>query len=116
MKIQNLAGKWFQVSFKYEHVPTFCFICGLLGHADKLYTKIFETLANELSKPYGPWMKAMPRRQQYLTGSKWLRSGSSMQQPEKDHDMSMTNATMGESGSGKTGIEKSRSQLQGICY
>lgn len=74
MKIRKSNGEWFWVNFKYEHVPTFCFICGLLGHAEKLCSKIFDTPMNEIAKPYGQWMRALPRRQSYLTGSKWLRS------------------------------------------
>lgn len=77
MKIKKVGGEWFWVTFKYEHISTFCFICGMLGHAQKFRAKLFETPANELTKPYGPWMKATPKRQQFLTGSKWLRSGSS---------------------------------------
>lgn len=65
-------------------MPTFCFICGLLGHAEKFCSKIFETLLEEIVKPYDQWMKALPRRQTYVTGSKWLRSGSPSQIPVRD--------------------------------
>lgn len=96
MKIKKAGGEWFWVNFKYEHVPTFCFICGLLGHAEKFCSKIFEMPMQEIVKPYGPLMKAMPRRQSYLTGSKWLRTGSSSQY------------TVGEGGSNRnvTGMER----------
>lgn len=105
MKIKKSGGDWFWVNFKYEHVPTFCFICGLLGHAEKFCSRIFETPADEIMKPYGPWMKATPRRQQYLTGSKWLRSGSLVQSPEAGGDLNRKVATMDEDGSGKKGRE-----------
>lgn len=35
MKIKTVGGEWFWVTFKYEHISTFCFICGMLGHAEK---------------------------------------------------------------------------------
>ncbi|XP_074378358.1 uncharacterized protein LOC141719893 [Apium graveolens] len=34
MKIKKAGGEWFWINFKYEHVPTFCFICSILGHAE----------------------------------------------------------------------------------
>ncbi|WOG81854.1 hypothetical protein DCAR_0101008 [Daucus carota subsp. sativus] len=104
MKIKKSGSDWFWVNFKYEHIPTFCFICGLLGHAEKFCSKIFETPIHEIVKPYGPWMKAIPRRQQYLTGSKWLRSSVSVQpSPAKEGDLTMGAAGMDEDDSGKKG-------------
>lgn len=58
-----LRDDWFWVNFKYEHVPTFYFICGLLGHAEKFCSRIFAMPLNEIVKSYGPCMKVVPRRQ-----------------------------------------------------
>lgn len=113
MKIKKLRGEWFQVNFKYEHVPTFCFICGLLGHAEKFCAKVFEVPANEITRPYGPWMKAMPRRQHYLGGSKWLRTGSSWQQSEKDRSMDVNGTVMDEDDNRKSGIENQDPNCKG---
>lgn len=103
MKIKKAGGEWFWVNFKYEHVPTFCFTCGLLGHAEKFCSKVFDTPASELSKPYRPWMKEIPIRQHYLTGSKWLRSGMSVYRSENDGGRSMAAATVDEGESRKSG-------------
>lgn len=32
MKVRKAGNEWFWILFKYENVPTFCFICGILGH------------------------------------------------------------------------------------
>lgn len=34
MKIRKDGDEWFRINFKYDNVPTFCFICGLIGHSE----------------------------------------------------------------------------------
>lgn len=75
MKIRMTGNDWFWIAFKYENVPTFCFICGLLGHSDKFCSRLFDTSEGEIVRPYGPWMRAPFRRQTSLIGAKWLREG-----------------------------------------
>lgn len=62
MKIKRI-GDYFWVNFMYENVPTFCFICGIIGHSEKFCSKLFEVLENKVVKPYGAWMRAPFRRQ-----------------------------------------------------
>ncbi|KAK1373989.1 hypothetical protein POM88_030182 [Heracleum sosnowskyi] len=78
MKLRMSATKWCWVNFKYEGVPTFCFICGLIGHSDKFCVKLFETQGEEIEKPYGVWMGADPKRRSHTMGNKWLRSGGAV--------------------------------------
>lgn len=61
------------VNFKYEGVPTFCFICGMTGHGEKLFETIFETPMEQIEKSYGIWMRAQPRRKSHTIRAKWLR-------------------------------------------
>lgn len=75
MKVRRTGDDWFWITFKYENVPTFCFICGLLGHSEKFCSRLFDTHANEIVKPYGAWMRAPLKRQVKQIGAKWLRSG-----------------------------------------
>ncbi|XP_074323639.1 uncharacterized protein LOC141660543 [Apium graveolens] len=35
MKLKKSEDNWCWVNFKYESIPTFCFICGLMGHNKK---------------------------------------------------------------------------------
>ncbi|KAF4366103.1 hypothetical protein G4B88_025774 [Cannabis sativa] len=65
----------FWAEFKYEYVPTFCFICGVIGHSERLCSKLFEMPIEEIVKPYGSFMRAQPRRRYNLVGSQWLRDG-----------------------------------------
>lgn len=76
MKLKKNVEQWSWVNFKYEGAPTFCFICGLIGHSDKFCEQLFETPKELITKPFGPWMRAEPRRKNHTIGTKWLRSGS----------------------------------------
>lgn len=76
MKLKKSEESWCWVNFKYEVVPTFCFICGLMGHNEKFCDKIFDIPIENIEKPYGIWMKAEPRRRNNTIESKWLRQGN----------------------------------------
>lgn len=76
MKVRKSGSEWFWIVFKYENVPTFCFICGLLGHSDKFCSKLFDNPDSEIVKPYGSWMRAPLRRPTKLIGARWLRDGN----------------------------------------
>lgn len=41
---------------------------------------MFDTPENELTKPYGVWMRAPLRKPTKLIGSRWLRDGSQVDQ------------------------------------
>lgn len=76
LKLRKTGNEWSWVTFKYENVPTFCFICGVLGHADKFCSRLFEVSESEVTKPYGTWMRSPLRRSNMMFGSKWLRYGT----------------------------------------
>ena len=44
------------ITFRYERLPTFCYLCGLLGHDDK-HCKSYSNWQNT-PKQYGEWLKA----------------------------------------------------------
>lgn len=77
MKLKKNSENWCWVTFKYEAVPTFCFICGLIGHSEKYCEKIFDVPADQIEKPYGVWMRADPKCRNHTMGNKWLRHGGS---------------------------------------
>lgn len=77
MKLRKSEKQWCWAKFKYEGVPTFCFICGLIGHSEKFCARIFDIPIETIEKSYGSWMRAEPKRRNHTIGTKWLRQGSS---------------------------------------
>lgn len=64
--IVRFKEKTHRVFFKYERLPTFYFICGILGHQLKEYKAIvdiyeegYEDL-DEKDLSYGTWLRASP--------------------------------------------------------
>ncbi|KAF4402159.1 hypothetical protein G4B88_017671 [Cannabis sativa] len=76
MKLKHGTGKNKQKDSNYEFVPTFCFICGLIGHSDRFCPRRFEPQFDPTVKPYGEWMKAITKKKNYLIGAQWLRSNN----------------------------------------
>ncbi|CAI9757017.1 unnamed protein product [Fraxinus pennsylvanica] len=74
MKLRKPGGEWIWVTFKYEKLPTFCFICGIIGHADSSCEKFYEAQGGEIERPYGLFLKAPSRNVPASVGEKWLRS------------------------------------------
>ncbi|KAM6556617.1 hypothetical protein CsatB_003636 [Cannabis sativa] len=73
-KLTHENGSWFWVHFKYERVPTFCFICGVIGHSDKFCSRLFQQPIDQITKPYGEFMIATPQRSYKNIGARWLRN------------------------------------------
>nr|GLL25130.1 uncharacterized protein LOC109189671 [Ipomoea trifida] len=49
----KMKGSKVRVEFRYEQLPTFFFVCGVLGHGDKFCPKVVQGWDPQLEKPYG---------------------------------------------------------------
>uniref|UniRef100_A0A803PW73 Reverse transcriptase n=1 Tax=Cannabis sativa TaxID=3483 RepID=A0A803PW73_CANSA len=76
MTLEKKNGQTCTVQFKYTDLPTFCFICGKLGHSERFYDRLFDTLADLIHKMFDLSLKAAPRRRQHTIGLPWLRSSA----------------------------------------
>ncbi|KAL0321162.1 UNVERIFIED_CONTAM: hypothetical protein Sradi_5377700 [Sesamum radiatum] len=60
MRLCSPTGESFLVTFSYERLPNYCYMCGILGHIAKFcplrYEDDFEEPREAL--PYGPWLRA----------------------------------------------------------
>ena len=54
--IVNPDDEKFWVSFKYERLPTFCFLCGILGHDERHCSG--NSNNPEAPRQYGDWLRA----------------------------------------------------------
>lgn len=77
MKIKREGGNWGWINFKYERLSTYCFVCGMLGHADRDCAVVYANPEKEVERAYGPWLRAPTRNAQVNTGAKWLRNSGS---------------------------------------
>ncbi|XP_062112483.1 uncharacterized protein LOC133823643 [Humulus lupulus] len=73
MKVFTSQTDFFWANFKYERLPTFCFICGILGHSENFCHKMFDEGDENMARPYGLFMRAPERRGQKQIGARWLR-------------------------------------------
>lgn len=74
MKMKREGGDWFWIEFKYERLPNFCFLCGVLGNTERFCHKLFEGANDETERPYGPWIRATGRRPPTMVENQWLVS------------------------------------------
>lgn len=71
-KIIKKNGDEVIVTCKYERLDDFCFTCGLISHNERYYKRFLERGNVEISKEWGAWLRAPPRRMAGLAKSKWL--------------------------------------------
>lgn len=61
------------VQCKYERLGDFCFTCGLMSHTERFCKKKLESNSGEVSKEWGSWLRAPPRKAVGASKSKWLQ-------------------------------------------
>jgi 14-3-3 protein epsilon len=72
-KVMNKHGQWCTVNFKYEKLGVFCFVCGIMGHAENKCEVRFAMVQDDGRREWSADIRADPRRQGGKIGSKWLR-------------------------------------------
>lgn len=65
------------LELKYERLPQFCFICGIIGHNERFCHLHLEDNGKALENKYGVWLRAPIRGwEMALIGQRWLRDGN----------------------------------------
>ncbi|WJX65751.1 hypothetical protein P8452_50377 [Trifolium repens] len=79
-RVKDRSGNWCTVIFKYEKLGIFCFLCGVMGHAENRCEVRFAMESDDGNRKWSNDLRAEPRRSAGRQTSRWLldeRSGSS---------------------------------------
>ncbi|PNY09838.1 hypothetical protein L195_g006396 [Trifolium pratense] len=72
-KVMNKEGKWCLVNFKYERLGTFCFVCGVMGHAENKCEVRFSMEQDDGTREWSAEIRAEPKSRGGRLASRWLR-------------------------------------------
>ncbi|GAU14523.1 hypothetical protein TSUD_250650 [Trifolium subterraneum] len=72
-KVKNRVGEWCMVKFKYEKLGIFCFVCGIMGHAENKCEVRYSMEQDDGIRGWSAEIRADPRRQGGRPVSRWLR-------------------------------------------
>jgi hypothetical protein len=71
-KVKDKGGAWCTVKFKYEKLGIFCFVCGVMGHAENKCEILYAKDQDDGVRGWSTEIRADPRRQGGRITSKWL--------------------------------------------
>lgn len=73
--LRKRDGSVTKIVFKYERLPSFCFVCGIIGHMDKHCPKIYalNEVEEEPEKGWGVELRAPSRAVQEKYKDRWER-------------------------------------------
>ncbi|OMP03234.1 hypothetical protein COLO4_10561 [Corchorus olitorius] len=103
------------VSFRYEKLPDFCYVCGCLNHTENECEKavIMRRDSGKVKKEYGPWLRAEVPRSNTLKfdgpGISETRTGK-----EKDFDQTVTSKQVIQRVGKEVGMEAGAKFKQGM--
>ncbi|MCH88338.1 hypothetical protein A2U01_0009222, partial [Trifolium medium] len=71
-KVKDKEGNWCTVNFKYEKLGVFCFVCGVMGHAENKCEIRFSMEQDDGRREWSADIRAETRRQGGRFVSRWL--------------------------------------------
>jgi hypothetical protein len=71
-KVKSEGGEWCMVKFKYEKLGIFCFVCGLMGHAENKCEVRFSMESDDGVRAWSNELRAEYRKRGGRPMSRWL--------------------------------------------
>ncbi|CAN1786845.1 hypothetical protein LINPERHAP1_LOCUS17386 [Linum perenne] len=71
-KMVKKANSEILVTFKYERLPSFCYVCGRIGNINRYCEVRFRIPKDRIVKLWDPTLRAPPRRRRPEPSSKYL--------------------------------------------
>jgi hypothetical protein len=72
-KVKDKEGNWCTINFKYEKLGVFCFVCGIMGHAENKCEVRFSMENDDGRREWSGELRADQRRGRGRQSSRWLR-------------------------------------------
>jgi 14-3-3 protein epsilon len=105
-KVKNKEGAWCTVKFKYEKLGVFCFVCGIMGHAENKCEVLFSKEEDDGVRNWSADIRAESRRQGGRITSRWLKDeGEGRTAQVGDESASHANFPAGSSSKGPTSAD-----------
>jgi hypothetical protein len=104
-KVMNKEGGWCVVKFKYEKLGMFCFVCGLMGHAENKCEVRFSMEQDDGVREWSAEIRAEPRRQGGRMVSRWLREEKGSRSVEGSSVAEGTSPAVETAGAASTGAD-----------
>ncbi|KAL8457918.1 hypothetical protein ACS0TY_035687 [Phlomoides rotata] len=73
--IRKEGGGSFWITFRYEKLSTFCFVCGRVGHTKSFCEVKYAANGGEVAQGWDITLRALERRVGMGANSRWLRGG-----------------------------------------
>ncbi|CAN1759176.1 hypothetical protein LINPERHAP1_LOCUS7055 [Linum perenne] len=71
-KVRRPGGEWLMAKFRYEKLPTFCYVCGRIGHIERHCDIFYRTPEADLVRNWDATLRAEYVKPSLLGGEQFL--------------------------------------------